>query len=121
MRKTRMTPIGANTFLVRVDDYADGVLKGAMYSTLLAELVHFNSLPRLFIAIDDLLDEGEELADACEITPVMDGFAPSFELEVLFRQNHSWQGRIRLLDSRREATFRSALELMFVLETAYGA
>lgn len=39
-----------------------------------------------------------------------------FEIQVLFRQNFSWQGRLRCLRDDTEAPFRSVLELLIQLE-----
>ena len=41
-----------------------------------------------------------------------------FEIEILFRQNYSWQGKLRYLRTGQEAVFRSVLELLIQLETA---
>ena len=41
----------------------------------------------------------------------------TFELEILFRQNYSWQGRLRWPKGQREASFRSVLELLILMET----
>ena len=44
---------------------------------------------------------------------------PTFELEILFRQNYSWQGRLRLPKIGKEAVFRSVLELLLIIETFF--
>ena len=44
----------------------------------------------------------------------------SFELDILFRQNYSWQGRLKWPEAGKEAVFHSVLELIFLLESAVG-
>lgn len=44
----------------------------------------------------------------------------SFLLQVQFRQNASWQGRIIWMEEKKTVTFRSLLELLVLLEEALG-
>jgi hypothetical protein len=37
---------------------------------------------------------------------------------VLFRQNASWQGSITWMEGKQEQSFRSALELIFLMNSA---
>ena len=41
-----------------------------------------------------------------------------FEIEIFFRQNYSWQGKLHCLRTGHEAVFRSVLELLIQLEAA---
>ena len=41
-----------------------------------------------------------------------------YEIEIIFRQNYSWQGKLRCVKDNTEAVFRSVLELLIQLETA---
>lgn len=42
-----------------------------------------------------------------------------FLLHIRYRQNATWQGDVRWLNKRKTFSFRSALELLMVLETFY--
>jgi hypothetical protein len=42
----------------------------------------------------------------------------SFKLNVMFRQNASWQGGIVWIDTQTESQFRSLLELIMLLDSA---
>jgi hypothetical protein len=44
----------------------------------------------------------------------------SFSLQIQFRQNASWQGRIIWMEEKKTVTFRSLLELLVLLEEALG-
>ncbi|MDR0862857.1 MAG: hypothetical protein LBN30_08825 [Oscillospiraceae bacterium] len=41
----------------------------------------------------------------------------SFKINIMFRQNASWQGNIVWLDSAMESKFRSVLELLFLIDS----
>ena len=43
----------------------------------------------------------------------------NLELEILFRQNHSWQGKLRRPDTKQEYTFCSVLEMVLLIETLF--
>ena len=120
MRKTRITPIGANTFALRIDSYEDRVLKGAFTCTMLGEPVEFKSCMDFILSVDNILDDwGGDVRMPVRLAD--DLFAANFELDIFFRQNHSWQGRIRSINDNLEAAFHSVLELMEVLDIMLGA
>lgn len=110
MRESRMSPIGANTFGIYIDKVADGEVSGRIAGGGAPADSRFTSLTKMILLVDELLDREQE-----KIT--LDTGQPDFELEILFRQNYSWQGRLRWLAGGKEATFRSVLELIVVLET----
>lgn len=47
-----------------------------------------------------------------------EGRCATFAVRVLFRQNASWQGSVSWLEGSREESFRSALELAFLMDSA---
>ena len=46
------------------------------------------------------------------------GTLATFEVKVLFRQNTSWQGSVAWWEGKREESFRSVLELLFLMDSA---
>lgn len=117
MKARRLSPIGANTFQVQVDSWEDGSLKGLVTGPALPEPTPFSSLPRLILLLDSLMDLEPEPSEVKAPSP---GIRPTLELDILFRQNYSWQGRLRWLEGRKEAVFRSVLELMILIETIFA-
>ena len=117
MRATRLLPIGANTFQIHIDANGGGELYGLVYGRELPEPTPFSGLSGLIVMLENLMDIGA--ADGPE-KDVPSNFAPNMELEVLFRQNYSWQGKIRWLELQREAAFRSVLELIILLKTTFS-
>jgi hypothetical protein len=55
---------------------------------------------------------------AQELNP---GKLATFHLRILFRQNASWQGTIRWLEGKKEKSFRSVRELLFLIDSAIVA
>ena len=49
---------------------------------------------------------------------IREGKLGTFALRVLFRQNASWQGSVTWLEENREESFRSALELIWLIDSA---
>ena len=47
-----------------------------------------------------------------------EGALATFALRIIFRQNSSWQGSITWLEAGREQSFRSVLELIFLMDSA---
>ena len=49
------------------------------------------------------------------------GGIAAFRLDILFRQNASWQGEITWLDKRKSTQFRSTLELILLMDRMLSA
>ena len=109
-----MLPIGMNTFRIFIDSCDGGQIRGKISGGSIKEPVAFTSLSRMVLLIEERLDI---MADEPEQPPVVHPGVPTFELEILFRQNYSWQGRLRWPTGGQEAAFRSVLELLVLMET----
>jgi len=49
---------------------------------------------------------------------VREGKLATFAVRILFRQNASWQGSVTWLEGDRSQSFRSALELILLMDNA---
>ena len=115
MRENRMTPIGQNTFRVTVDPRPDGSISGEVRSGALGKSATFASLSRLIVLIEEWMDAAGDAAPPAKPTG---GAQPAdYEIEIIFRQNFTWQGKLRCIKDETEAVFRSVLELLIQLET----
>lgn len=53
-----------------------------------------------------------------ERDPSLSAGTPTFVVQVMYRQNATWQGTIKWLDTGEEKNFRSALELIKLMDDA---
>jgi hypothetical protein len=125
------------TVMVCVDSYDNGVLAGRLYHPILRGgerfqsvmqfLYHMNDLldrmhfPQPFMATRSFLQPEETPAGMPAEGEVRGGALATFALRVLFRQNASWQGSVTWVESGREESFRSVLELLFLMDSALKA
>lgn len=121
MNCTRVVNSGSNTFLLRVDNSDNGDIQGVVDSVSIPAPIKFNSFSNLVFQLEEALDQAESMPanQTLEIRKTAEDFTPNVELEVLFRQNHSWQGKVSLLEKKKEAAFRSVLELLILFCTEY--
>ena len=122
------------TTIVCIDDYENGVMSGRLYNPYLPEGDSFHSTMEFLKKMESMLDgmkfpqsfmESRVFRTPPEIKaeiPLMgsqkSGTCGTFLLRVLFRQNTSWQGAVTWIEGAREETFRSALELLLLMDSA---
>jgi hypothetical protein len=125
------------TTTVCVDSYENQVLVGRFYNPYCPEGVRFHGVMNFLLKMEEMLDQmnfPQAFSDVrtfakiptmpkCETleSKIQKGELATFALRVLFRQNTSWQGSVSWLEGGREETFRSVLELMFLLDSAIAA
>jgi len=121
------------TAIMCVDSYENGVPVGRFYHPSNEGMCAFRSLSQFLTELDRTLDETafpqsfnavrsfSEAETPLGILPTdagsMEGALATFSIRILFRQNASWQGSVRWLETAREQSFRSALELIFLLDS----
>lgn len=117
--------------IVCVDSYRNGVLQGRLY--------HASSEPETFESLTQFLLKMEKILDAPKIPPTnaipplpgdgaahnppmvlpfLKGAEATFQVQVLFRHNTSWQGVMVWLEEHRQQRFRSALSLILLIDSA---
>lgn len=126
------------TTIVCVDGYENRIPVGRFYNPLYAEGVRFHGVVDLIRKLENMLDQmqfpqsfslvrrfsdvrtASAAGGSTEMKP-HNGDVATFAVRVLFRQNASWQGSILWVEGDREESFRSVLELIFLLDSAAGA
>jgi hypothetical protein len=127
MKTNMLTPYGARVFIIKVDTYDDKIIKGRISHARLPVEESFNGFIQMALAVEEILDTEEcpQNPNDPNIPTLKDNTDPgataTLIVEILFRQNSSWQGRLTWTDEKQEATFRSALELMILIDEALGA
>lgn len=133
MTKDRARGNEYRTTLICVDSFKDGAMSGRIYNPHINGAEAFYGLMQLLLRLDALLDEmnlPQSFEEKREFGPVnhpltvpleaenREGAAATFAVKILFRQNASWQGSVTWLEGGREESFRSVLELLFLLNSA---
>ena len=119
MFRRKMVPCQTTEALVTVTKYEDGVIEAVLRHPRLKEPQKINSISQLILVMDCLLDL-EECPDnpIPLVMPIMvkEEIIATFQIQVLFREIYSWQGRLVWVERKEEASFRSVLELMKLLD-----
>lgn len=131
--RTRVWGNEYRTTTVCIDSYENGVISGRFYNPYLENGVAFQSLMQFLMEMEQALDEMEfpqSFTAARTFSPIpctggrspgpnfCSGVLATFAVRIVFRQNASWQGSIQWLDGEREQSFRSVLELIFLIDSA---
>ena len=120
-----------------VDSYERGELKGSYYNRgLEGGGRSFDSLSQFLIGAERLADStnfpqaytaNRSFADGwntpggeCDSSETRTGELGTFIIRLLFRQHTSWQGTVTWIEGGGEQTFRSVLELVFLMDSALG-
>jgi len=121
------------TTTVCIDSYENGILSGRFYNPFLDSGRQFDSLMQFLLEIDRALDAMafpqsytmtrtfaplERASTGPPGEEFRRGSIATFAVRIIFRQNSSWQGSITWLEGEQEQSFRSALELVFLMDNA---
>ena len=124
MLHRKMIPCQTTEALVVITEYHDGILSGVLRHPRLDTPMPLHSMAQLILLMDSLLD-----LQACPDSPlpfvrpiaVEEAAIATFQIQVLFREFRTWQGRIVWKEQNQEASFRSVLELMQLLDEILGS
>ena len=123
MLHRKMIPCQTTEALVVITEYHDGILSGVLRHPRLDTPMPLHSMAQLILLMDSLLDLQE-----CPDSPLplvrpiaeADDAIATFQIQVLFREFRTWQGRVVWKEQNQEASFRSVLELMQLLDEILG-
>lgn len=123
--------------IVCIDSYEEKVLYGRMYNPYIEGEIPFRSTIGFIEAMEGMLEQmnfpqayeekrtfarfskEENEGYVVQNCPTeRQGKLATFELKIFFRQNASWQGTLCWLEEKREESFRSALELFVLMNSA---
>ena len=131
-------PEDFRTSVIRVYHYEDKNPSGFFYNRYYGQEMAFGNLTRLLLLIEDMMDEMEcpqasvqsrrftkepkqlervSMAQQRPPQPEENAIA-TFTVKVLFRQGASWQGKLGWKEGKKEKSFRSALELVKLMDSA---
>ena len=122
------------TTVVCIDSYDDRIPCGRYYNLSEKEGKQFRGvipflshmertldgmgLPQSFTTVRTFGAATGQMPGAPQEADIRDGKLATFLVRVLFRQNASWQGSVVWMEGKREQSFRSVLELIFLIDSA---
>ena len=125
MEDIRISTSAPNLVNICVDGVAGGNVYGRLWD-------HFHECPRQFESAADLLRKIDEMMNEIDFpqeSTVVRSFDPmtiqderggqaTFIVQIKYRQNATWQGDVVWAEQNRKVYFRSALELMKIIDSA---
>ncbi len=110
-----MIPCQSREAVVTVSFYSNGILEGYLQHPRLNRREKIQSLSQLILLLNSLLDLEDCPGSPLPVVPsegnVQDGTAV-FRIQILFREHHTWQGRLIWQNENQEAVFHSGIELI---------
>lgn len=119
MRRFSEFPCLTNDAILLVQSYQDGKMYGQLIHPRTGMPEEIRSIPQLILRLDEILLQEHSLVGHYAHRPVgFDGVdrIATLRIQILFREQYTWQGRILWEEQRKEATFRSVLELIQILD-----
>ena len=125
------------TTMICIDSYDQGVPQGRFYNlgqehagscfhglvqllTGMEEIFNASGFPQQFTQMRTFTSSTNASEDEWAKPMQGDGCLATFVVKIFFRQHTSWQGSITWLEQKVDKTFRSALELIFLMDSALG-
>lgn len=119
MLREKMIPCQSREAVVTVMSYHKGIMDGCLQHPRLNGKERIESLSQLLLLLNSLIDL--EHCMNCPLPMVssectdMESIAV-FYIQILFREHHTWQGRLIWKNEDQEYVFHSALELIQLLD-----
>lgn len=133
--KTGFVPQELKTSVIRIHSYEEKNLRGVLFNPYYIEERPFNNLTQLLFLMENMQDalcypqkgmENRSFKKECagapktvtaERPPPRTEVLATFKINIIFRQNASWQGSIVWMEKEMESQFRSVLELIMLLDS----
>ena len=117
--RENMIPCQSREAIVTVRSYQNGIIEGYLQHPRLEKREHIESLSQLILFLDSLIN-----LENCQDKPLpliypQKGKAEDlmiFSIQILFSEHYTWQGRLIWQNENQEYVFRSALELLQLMD-----
>ena len=141
-------PYDISIYTLCIDKYEDSIIKGSFMNNHYKEEIFFNSTVQMLFAMENIMNitgcpkkyekdrtffgeyepnsvnNYEEKSKLVKIndfsTYDKKGILATFYIKIRFRQNSSWQGNIKWREKGKEEDFRSVLELLKIIDSAFN-
>ena len=118
--------------VIRIYSYQNKNLQGTLYHPYYGKEIPFSNLTRLLFLLDELANADNAVPDFCLDSDKMSStghkesllygrdekILATFHVTILYAQNATWQGRVIWTETQEAVAFRSALELIQLLDSA---
>lgn len=115
MLRGSMIPCHSREAVVTVMSYCNGVMEGYLQHPRLDGREKISSLSHLILLMNSLLDLEDCPNDPFPVISSagsgQEGMAV-FRIQILFREHHTWQGKLIWQNENQEAVFHSGIELI---------
>lgn len=119
MRSEKMIPCRSREAVVTVLSYDNGIMAGYLQHPRLKKREELQSLSQMVLLLNGLLNlEGGPdsplplvAAECSDIEKLA-----VFSIQVLFMEHYTWQGKLIWQDQKKETVFRSAMELIQIMD-----
>ena len=115
MLRGNMIPCHSREAVVTVLSYCNGNMDGYLRHPRLKRDARIQSLSQLVLLLNSLLDLEDCPGSPLPFVPPMCGEqegAAVFRVQILFREHHTWQGRLIWQNENMEVVFHSGIELL---------
>lgn len=119
MLREKMLPCQSREAVVTVVSYHNGIMDGYLQHPRLGKRERIQSLSQLILLLNSLLDLESCLNSPLPLVkPECDGVKSMavFNIQILFREHYTWQGRLIWEDEKKEIVFHSAIELIQLID-----
>ena len=105
---------------LQIYHYDDKNLQGTIYNYYYQREAAFQNLTTLLLLLDDSLRGvfGGTAKVVDQLNNSMHHVMATFYVQILFRQNETWQGKVSWAQGKQKQYFRSALELVKLIDSA---
>lgn len=119
MLRGKMIPCQSREAVVTVMSYSEGIMDGYLQHPRLDTIEKIRSVSQLILLLNSLLD----LENCPNSPPPLVSSAQSrkegaavFRIQILFREHHTWQGKLIWQNENQEIVFHSGIELIQLLD-----
>lgn len=119
----KMLPCRSREAVVTVRSYCNGIMDGYLQHPRLDGKEKIQSLSQLVLLLNGLVDMESCPNPSLPLVPreySAEERGSVFRIQVLFREHYTWQGRLIWQNENQEVVFRSAIELIQLLDEILG-
>lgn len=117
--REKMIPCQSREAVVTVVSYHQGIMDGYLQHPRLENREKIESLSQLILLLNSLVDLEHCVNHPLPMVRPQWGRTEHqavFQIQILFREHHTWQGRLIWRNENREIVFHSAMELIQLLD-----